>query len=184
VELVKQRDKAQAELDYLATVQHGLEQVTTFAQADEIRNELASVGYGFKTRKKAEKSRPSKVEATRYTTSGGFAVYCGRNNIQNDYVTHKLANKMDYWFHVQKAPGSHVVMICAGQEPTESDFTEAANIAAVNSSLKGGGNVPVDYTLVKNIKKPPGGAPGYVTYSTHKTAYVTPNADLAEKLRI
>jgi len=183
VELVKQRDKAQVELEYLATVQHGLEQVNTFAQADEIRNELAAVGYGFKTRKKAEKSRPFKVEATKYTTSGGFAVYCGRNNIQNDYVTHKLANKMDYWFHVQKAPGSHVVMICAGQQPSETDFFEAATIAAVNSSLKGSSNVPVDYTLIKNIKKPPGGAPGYVTYSTHKTAHVTPDVELVEKMK-
>ena len=89
-----------------------------------------------------------------------------------------LAEKSDWWFHVKNAPGSHVVMKCApGEDPPAEDFNEAIATAARYSSLRDSADIPVDYTLVKNIKKPPGGRPGYVTYSTNYTAYHKPDRD-------
>lgn len=99
-------------------------------------------------------------------------------------LTFKTASKLDWWFHVKNAPGSHVVMLCNGEEPSERDFTEAAVIAAVNSSLAESKNITVDYTLVKNIKKPAGASPGYVIYHTNYSAYVSADHELAEKLKV
>ncbi len=119
-----------------------------------------------------------------FRTSGGYRMVCGKNNTQNDYITFKLAGKLDLWFHVKGAPGSHVVLFCGGAEPSERDYTEAAVLAATYSGAKGSGQIPVDYTRVKNIKKPPASKPGYVTYSTNYTAYVESDEKLCESLRI
>ena len=105
-------------------------------------------------------------------------VLVGKNNHQNDHLTTKVASKWDYWFHVKNQPGSHCVLFTDGEEPSERDFTEAATIAAYYSKVSEGVNVPVDYTLVKNIRKPGGAKPGFVTYSTNYTAYVTPDEKL------
>ena len=107
----------------------------------------------------------------------------GRNNLQNDLITFKTASKSDWWFHVKNVPGSHTVMICNGEEPGERDFTEAAIIAAVNSSVPESKHVAVDYTQIKNIKKPAGAAPGFVVYYTNYSAYVDKDAAIAEKLK-
>ena len=80
-------------------------------------------------------------------------------------------------------PGPHVVLLCGGEEPPASDFTEAANIAAVYSKAPRGQKTEVDYTRVKNIKKPPASKPGYVTFSSNYSAVVTPDPDAAERLR-
>lgn len=110
---------------------------------------------------------------------------CGRNNIQNDILTTRTADKNDWWFHVKNIPGSHVILFPIGDdEPSPEDFTEAAVIAAVNSKASKGENTAVDYTQVKYIKKPAGAKPGFVTYTKNWTAYVTPNAEAAEKLKI
>ena len=85
----------------------------------------------------------------------------------------KLAEKSDIWFHVKDAPGSHVIMKTYGEEPSEADYTYAAGVAANFSSIKSG-KVAVDYTAVKNLKKPQGSKPGFVTYKTNYTAYVSP----------
>ena len=84
-----------------------------------------------------------------------------------------MAEKTDYWFHAKNVPGSHVLMMCAGEEPDAKDFTEAAEIAALNSKAEGE-NIAVDYTYAKNVKKPGGSAPGHVVYYTNYTAYVDP----------
>ncbi|HOA85582.1 MAG TPA: NFACT RNA binding domain-containing protein, partial [Bacillota bacterium] len=119
-----------------------------------------------------------------FRTDGGFIVLCGRNNLQNEHLTHRLASKDDFWFHVKERPGSHVVLVTNGREPGEVDFTQAARIAALYSSARDGQNVPVDYTPVKNLKKTPGSRPGFVIYHTNWTAYVTPDPGEAERLRV
>ena len=119
-----------------------------------------------------------------FRTSGGYRVLCGKNNMQNEFVTFRAAGKLDLWFHVKGCPGSHVVLICDGEEPPERDYTEAATIAATYSKAADGGLVPVDYTRVKNVKKPPAAKPGYVTYSTNYTAYVARDEKLCERLRV
>ena len=97
----------------------------------------------------------------------------GRNNIQNDHITFKMADKHDVWFHTKDIPGSHVIMVTGGEEPSERDYTEAAEAAAYYSKATAD-LVAVDYTEVKNIKKPPASKPGFVTYKTNYTAFVKP----------
>jgi predicted ribosome quality control (RQC) complex YloA/Tae2 family protein len=109
-------------------------------------------------------------------------VLCGKNNLQNEYITHKLAEKHDYWFHARQAPGSHVLLVTEGREPTDLDFTSAAEIAAYYSKSDGD-NIGVDYMLAKHVKKPPSAKPGKVIYHTNWTAYVTPNADKIASMR-
>lgn len=181
--LTEQIAAAQNELHYLETVSQALDRAETEADLVEIRQELAKSGYasrmhGFKA------AKPTTVKPMEFRTSGGYRMVCGKNNTQNDYITFKLAGKLDLWFHVKGAPGSHVVLICNGEEPSEQDYTEAAVLAATYSGANGSGQIPVDYTRVKNIKKPPASKPGYVTYSTNYTAYVESNEKLCESLRV
>ncbi|MBQ8836996.1 MAG: NFACT family protein [Clostridia bacterium] len=180
--LTEQIAMAQGELAYLETVTQALANAETEADLAEIRRELAQSGYASRmTKFKAVKV--SAVKPIEFKTDSGYRVLCGKNNIQNDHITFKLASKLDLWFHVKGAPGSHVVLICNGEEPSEKDYTEAATIAATYSSLEGS-QIAVDYTRVKNVKKPPAAKPGYVTYSTNYTAYVAGDEKLCEELRV
>ena len=126
---------------------------------------------------KIPQSRP-----LRFLSSNGMTILCGRNNLQNDRLTFREASRFDYWFHVKNAPGSHVILQTDGKMPDNQSMTEAAVIAACYSSLSTGEKVPVDYTMVRNLKKPPASRPGFVTYSENQTAYVTPDTALAERL--
>ena len=124
--------------------------------------------------------RPTKQSASKphkFVTSGGFTLLVGKNNMQNDYLTFKMADKGDLWFHVKDLPGSHVIMITDGQEPSEADYTEAAEIAAGYSKATSD-LVAVDYTRVKNVKKPAGSKPGFVIYKTNYTAFVRPRREI------
>ena len=103
----------------------------------------------------------------------------GRNNVQNDELTFRIAEKQDIWFHVKDIPGSHVIMVTDGEEPSERDYTEAAELAAFYSKATGD-LVAVDYTAVKNVKKPQGAKPGFVIYKTNYTAFVKPQNTLEE----
>lgn len=160
------------ELVYLDSVRSFLDKAECEDDLAEIREELYRSGYssrlqGYKPSKKF-KTKPLELK-----TSGGYPVYVGKNNIQNEYLTFKLASKDDIWFHVKDMPGSHVILVTGGEEPPESDYTEAAQLAAYYSKATAG-PVAVDYTRVKNIKKTPGGKPGFVIYKTNYTAYVDP----------
>ena len=177
VELAKQIKIAEAELAYIYTVFDSLTRAETENDILEIRDELYRSGYASRMKNYAAKklAAPKLME---FKTSGGYRVLVGKNNHQNDHLTTKVASKWDYWFHVKNQPGSHCVLFTDGEEPAERDFTEAATIAAYYSKVSEGVNVPVDYTLVKNIRKPGGAKPGFVTYSTNYTAYVTPDEKL------
>ena len=133
---------------------------------------------------KAYSSHKSHVPVVmQFETPDGMRVLCGKNNVQNEMVTHKLAEKQDYWFHAKGTAGSHVVLVTEGREPTDLDFTTAAEIAAFYSKAEGT-NIGVDYTLAKNVKKPSGAKPGFVIYHTNWTAYVTPDGEKIAKMRI
>jgi predicted ribosome quality control (RQC) complex YloA/Tae2 family protein len=139
---------------------------------EAIRQELTELGY-LKRRKVTGKPVKTKLKPYEYTTSDGFRVSAGHNNKENDYLTFKLADKKDIWFHTKDIPGSHVILVTDGEEPTDRDYTEAAAIAAGYSQATGD-LVAVDYTRVRNIRKPAGSKPGFVTYKTNFTAYVKP----------
>ena len=162
----------EAELKYLETVASFLEKAECEEDTVEIREELYSSGYASRLKGyKPDKKRKNRY--SEYKTSGGYRVLVGKNNTQNDYLTHKIAEKHDVWFHVKDIPGSHVILVTGGEEPSSEDYTEAAEIAAYFSKA-GAASVAVDYTEVKNIKKPQGAKPGFVTYKTNYTAYVVP----------
>ena len=159
------------ELVYLESVRSFLDSAESEQDLTEIRDELYRSGYAAKLRdykpQKAIKLRP--IE---YTTSGGYPVFVGRNNIQNDNLSVKKASKNDIWFHAQKAPGSHVILSLEGREATNKAMEFAATCAAFFSSVKDRGMVEVDYTKVKNLKKPPASNPGFVIYHIYNTVYV------------
>lgn len=190
-ELTHQLELAKNELAYIRTVEEEVAKSENEADINEIRRELFESGYASRMKDynnyTVTKKKAPAVKTLEFKTDGGYKLLCGKNNNQNDYVTTKAASKNDYWFHIKNAPGSHVVMLCAGQdnkEPSVLDFTQAATIAAYYSALREGKNVPVDYTLVRNVKKPGGSKPGFVIYTTNRTAYVTPDKDIIERLII
>ena len=156
----------------------------TAADLSEIREELAASGYASRLKLSKKAQRHQKPQIAKFITSGGYTVLCGKNNIQNEYITFKLAEKDDWWFHAKGTQGSHVLMICKGEEPPVEDFTEAAEIAAQFSRAAGGEKVDVDYTKAKNVKKPASGKPGLVIYHTNWSCTVTPNAEAVSKRRI
>lgn len=160
----------EAELVYLDSVKEFLSRAETEEDLAEIRDELYRSGYA--SRMKGYKP-PKQIKARpmRFTTTDGKQLLVGRNNIQNDQLTFRMAEKDDIWFHVKGIPGSHVILVTEGEEPTDRDYTEAAGIAAYFSKATAD-FVEVDYTRVKNIKKPQGSKPGFVTYKTNYTAYV------------
>ncbi len=172
----------EGELRYLESVKQFLSAAETEQDVIEIRDELYRSGYSSKLRGYIP---PKKITSTphKFITSGGYELLVGRNNIQNDNLTFKTARKGDLWFHTKDIPGSHVIMLCDGEEPSEQDYTEAASIAAKYSKATGD-LVAVDYTRVKNIKKPGGSKPGFVIYKTNYTAFVRPATDSdIEKMR-
>ncbi len=176
IHLTAQLESAKAELEYIGTVFDSLTRASTERELTEIRAELYHSGYASKMKNYTEKKRQAPI-IMKFETSDGHTVLCGKNNTANDYLTTKLANRRDWWFHVKDQPGSHVVLECFDGEddPSESAFTEAAMIAAYHSAAKESSGVAVDYTRVREVKKPAGSKPGYVIYHTNWTAYVTPD---------
>ncbi len=182
VELAKQIKIAESELGYIYTVFDSLSRAESESDILEIRDELYRSGYASRMKNYSAK----KLQAPKFMefqTTDGKKLLVGKNNHQNDQLTTKVASKLDYWFHIKNQPGSHVILFCDGEEPTDRDFTEAAVVAAYYSKASDGQNVPVDYTLVKNVRKPGGSKPGFVTYQTNYTAYVTPDERLVMSLR-
>jgi predicted ribosome quality control (RQC) complex YloA/Tae2 family protein len=184
VELARQIEIGESELRYIDSVFDALTHAETAADLGEIRDELYRSGYASRMKNYALSKKSATPTVARFRTSGGYRVLCGKNNLQNEYITHKLAGKNDYWFHVKNLPGSHTVMLCEGEEPSVKDFTEAAEIAAYFSKGADGQNVEVDYTLVRNVKKPAGSKPGFVIYHTNWSCIVTPNEEKIRAMRL
>ncbi len=182
INLTRQIELARAELDYIATVFDSLTKAETENDLSEIRRELHESGYASKMKSYTAVKIPAPKPLS-FTTTNGYRVLCGKNNSQNDYITGKLASKNDIWFHVKGYPGSHVVMLCDGDDPPAEDFTDAATVAAVYSKAPRGQKVEVDYTRVKNVKKPPASKPGFVTFSTNYSAVVVCDSERVERLR-
>ena len=180
--LTEQIAKGQMELEYLLSILDELSRAESEKDLTEIRQELIAGGYLKNTdKKKKMKIQPSKP--MEFVSSAGLRIRVGRNNSQNDQLTLKSAFKSDLWLHTQKIHGSHVIISCEGGEADEATILEAAKLAAYYSQAREGQNVPVDYTIVKNVKKPAGAKPGMVIYDHYNTVYVTPEADLADRLK-
>ena len=182
--LSHQIELCENEIKYVASVRDSLSRAETEKDLSEIRSELYHSGYASKMKQYTEKKQ-SKPSYLTFRTTNGYTVLCGKNNTANDWLTFKHADKGDWWFHAKNTPGSHVIMECAGlPEPPAEDFTEACIIAAVYSKAGEGGFAEVDYTRVKQVKKPPSAKPGFVIYHTNWSASVPVDRAVADKLMI
>ena len=173
--------EGEAEIEYLATVLYEVNAAPGEQALNEIRAELKSQGYLKYYKQRDKRQKPA--DFLRYRSSDGFEILVGRNNIQNDKLTLHTARGKDLWFHVQKAPGSHAVVLSHGQDIPDATKQEAAELAVLHSSQNGGAKVAVDTTEVKNIWKANGAKPGMVLYEVYTTVYVTPRPGLEEMLR-
>lgn len=179
--LAEQIALGEEELKYIDSVFDSLTRANTENEVNELRLELAEQGYirAVRLKGKPPKSNPP----AEYLSSDGYTILLGRNNKQNDKLTLKTAAKTDIWLHTHNIPGSHAIIVTNGETPPDSTIEEAAIIAAVNSKAKDSSQVPVDYCLVKFVKKPVGAKPGMVIFTNNKTLYVTPDKELEERLK-
>lgn len=173
-------EQGEAELVYLDTVFDELSRASLESELTAIRAELASQGYVRSVVRRGMKEE--KLPPLRYVSEDGFTIYCGRNNLQNDRLTLKDSRKSDIWFHTQKIPGSHVVVVSQGQKVPDRTLEQAAVIAAYHSKGRGAGKVAVDYTEIRNVWKHPSGKPGLVLYEPYTTAVVEADPALVEQL--
>ena len=174
-----QKKEAQLELNYIESLIYSLDNADDIESVNDIYNEISEnilFNDSFKTSKKGTKKESSSLDNYLRLKIDGYTVLVGKNNKQNDYITMKLANQNDYWFHTQDIHGSHVVLRCNGNMPKIETIIKCASIAAYYSKAKFSSNVPVDYVLKKYVKKPNGAAPGFVIYTNQKTVNVEPNS--------
>jgi predicted ribosome quality control (RQC) complex YloA/Tae2 family protein len=177
----EQIQHAQEEMVYLETI---LQQVETASVGDieDIREELVEGGYlRNRNRKDRRKKKNHKPALSVYYSSEGFPIYVGKNNKQNDYLSQRLASPQDTWLHTKDTPGSHVVI--RGRDFSEATLKEAAALAAYFSKARSSSQVPVDYTLIKHVKKPNGAKPGYVIYDNQKTLFITPEESVIKDIQ-
>lgn len=170
----EQIEASKAELEYYLTLQEQIK-IGKHQEIKEILEELNLLD----KREKQSKKRKQKIEIESFTDKDGNIIWVGKNNIQNNYLTHEFALKTDYFFHVKGAPGSHTIL--RANRLTHEAIMLAAMIASYYSKMRNSSNVAVDYTLVKNVKKVPKMKGSFVTYTNYKTVFVTPDIEYIKK---
>lgn len=174
VEVEKQKIACLADIEYLESTLSAVENSTSESDLNAIRTEMAEQGY-IKQKKTGKKEAKSQSKPMHFVSSDGFDIYVGKNNTQNDYLTLRFANSSDIWFHTKKIHGSHtVIKLGIDKDVPKNTMLEAAQLAAYYSKARESSQVPVDYTQIKNVKKPSGAKPGMVIYDNYNTVYVTP----------
>lgn len=168
------------EVEYLESIQSQIE-LASPADTEEIKLELQQQGYLRENQNKKKKARVTISKPEEYTATDGTTILVGKNNLQNERLTFKVANKDDIWLHVKDIPGSHVVI--RDSNPSDETIQEAANIAAYFSKGRDSAHVPVDYLPVKRLKKPAGTNPGFVTFTGQTTLSITPDSQKVNELR-
>ena len=180
--LSQQMEIARRERDWLESVMDELSRAETEQDFNDIRQELQEAGYGRKAAGSGRKEpRRGRSRPRAFRSSQGLRILVGRSNTQNDQLTRE-AFKSDYWFHTQRIHGSHVILCTEGREPDSASLQEAAMLAAWFSQGRDSGQVAVDYTQIRHVRKPSGARPGMVIYDTYQTAYVTPREALVKAL--
>ena len=164
------------ELDYLQTIQQSMEDCQSMEELQPVEKEAIAGGFCKPRHQESKSAKNSAVSLPprKYFSADGFTILIGRNNKQNDRLSLKQSAENDIWLHTSKIPGSHTIIVTEGKTVPESTIIEAASYAAWFSKAKESGKTPVDYTLVKYLKKPNGAVPGYVTFSEQTTVYVEP----------
>lgn len=174
-EAQKQLEQSAQELEYIESTLAMVETADRLEDISVIRRELAEQGYIKRSTNAQKKQKAEQSKPMHFVSSDGFDIYVGRNNTQNDYLTLKLANSSDLWFHTKDIHGSHtVIKLGLDKDVPKQTILEAAALAAYYSKARESSQVPVDYTTIKNVKKPNGAKPGMVIYEHYNTVYVTP----------
>lgn len=177
--LHQQIELTEKEIDYFDSLITAMSQASYY-DALEIKEELENEGY-LKKKKQRNTIRKKKIpQFQKYLTKDGIEIDIGKNNLQNDYLTFKYAHRYDMWFHAKDMPGSHVIV--KAQDLDEYTIRLAAKIAAYYSKGKNSSSVPVNYTLVKTLKKPTGSKPGKVILDNYKTIYIDPDDEFLKEL--
>jgi len=179
--LTEQIEIGVKELEYIESVIELLSRVSSDKELEDVKTELTQTGYY----KEKSKTKTKKIESlpNLFKSSSGLQIMTGKNNIQNEKLTFKLALKTDIWLHAQKIHGAHVIIKLDGKVLDDKTLCEAASIAAYYSAARGDSKVPVDYTSVKYIKKQPGSRPGMVIYTDYKTMLAVPDEEQILKLK-
>ncbi len=175
----RQIREANKEMKYFELLLHQV-QNASLKDIEEIKDELIEKRY--LKQKLVKPKRKKKPNFETYYDEEGTEILVGKNNIQNEYITHKLAKHNEVWFHVKGAPGSHVV-VRKIQPLSETNIRTASQLASYFSKLRGSSSVPVDYVEVRYIKKVPGKINSFVTYKNNKTIYIDPDEDLILNLK-
>lgn len=173
--VTKQKQETKNELTYIESIIYSIESASTINELDDIYLEIQETILNKKiTNKKTSKVKKENSSPLTFNIDG-YTVYVGRNNKQNDQLTFKLANKNDIWFHAKDIHGSHVVLSLNHQnKPSEDTISKCASIAAFYSKAKASSKVEVQYTEIKNIKKPRNSKPGFVVFNQYKSIIVEP----------
>ena len=173
-------EETKATILYLESVETVLNQAG-LDEIAEIREELIQTG--FIRRRQREKIQKRQKPEQYLASDGKTIIFVGRNNLQNEELTFKMARKEELWFHAKDIPGSHVV-ISGNLNPTDEVKTDAAELAAYYSKGRLSNLVQVDMIEVKKLNKPTGGKPGFVTYTGQKTLRVTPDPEKIQSMKI
>ena len=174
VEAAKQIKNAESDLEYLESTLAAVETADSESDLNAIRAELIAEGY-LKRKVNQKRQKQAASKPMHFVSSDGFDIYVGKSNMQNDYLTLKFANSSDLWFHTKNIHGSHtVIKLGIDKDVPKSTIMEAAQIAAYYSKGRDSSQVPVDFTQIKNVRKPNGAKPGMVIYDNYNTIYVTP----------
>ena len=162
-------------IDYLETINVAIDIAGNEEDLKAISNELAETGYIKKRNLNKGKKVKDKSKPLHFISSDGFDMFVGKNNIQNEELTFKVATGNDWWFHSKTFPGSHVIVKCNNQELPDATFEEAAHLAAHYSKGSNQDKVEIDYIQKKHIKKIAGAMPGFVIYHTNYSMTVSPD---------
>ena len=175
----KDLPKQISHLEYLRQLKDFISRTKSIEDINDLREEMVENGLIKKSNKKKIKNTKSKPY--HYKTSNDSDIYVGKNSKQNDYITLKLANKNDLWFHVKDVPGSHVIL--RSDNINQEDIEIASYLAAINSSISNDNKIDVDYTEKKNVNKAKGAAPGMVYYEDFKTITVDSNINIEDRYK-
>ena len=191
IEVTKaQKKETEKELDYLESLLYELDNCNNIDEVDDVYkevsenilfNDVAGISKLKKNKNISKKDNDSELNALKNYIKlniDDYDVFIGKNNKQNDYLTKRVANEKDYWFHAKDIHGSHLILRSNGVTPKITTITKCAELAAYYSKARFSSHVPVDYTLIKNVKKPNGSVPGYVIYTNNKTLYVEPSSGI------
>lgn len=174
-----QKIKIVSDIDYLESIVFEIESANNISDIDEIYSEISELNMNL-TNKKTVKKKSNQHGLKKSNNIGeplkfdidGFSILVGKNNKQNDYLTTKFANKEDIWLHVKDFQGSHVIIRTDSKTPSQETINKCAELAKKHSKANQSSNITVDYTFIKNVKKPSGSRPGMVIYTNNKSVTV------------